>query len=92
VKERALEAGVTDYAKALAKDPYDADATLGLAVAYDRAWKKGCALALLKRLDTLAANPKFAGAAQRSVDRIVDHPDWFKAYRRDALRAVGAAP
>ncbi|MGE0545571.1 MAG: hypothetical protein AB7O24_06510 [Kofleriaceae bacterium] len=74
---------------ALMKDPYNADATLQLALAYDRVYRKGCALALLKRLAALSANPKYARDADRAVGRVTDSEHWFKAYRKDAISAVG---
>ncbi|MGE0868218.1 MAG: hypothetical protein AB7P03_06645 [Kofleriaceae bacterium] len=74
---------------ALTKDPYNAEATLQLAIAYDRVYRKGCALALLKRLAALSANPKYAKDADRAVGRITDQESWFKGYRKDAISAVG---
>lgn len=80
--------GIQHYADALRADPYDAHATLKLALAYDRVLHKGCALAMLHRLDALAQNPKLAQDAQHRIDDIVDNTQWFKGYRKDALSAV----
>src|SRR5690242_2678860 len=59
--------GIQHYADALRADPYDANATLKLAVAYDRVLHKGCALAMLHRLDALAQNPRLAPDAGHRV-------------------------
>jgi hypothetical protein len=80
---RSLE----EYRQALIADPYNAEATLKLALAYDKVLRKGCALAMLKRLDALASNPKFGAEAVKS--RLLDNEQWFKPYRKDALKAAG---
>ncbi|HEY0252395.1 MAG TPA: hypothetical protein VGC41_12760 [Kofleriaceae bacterium] len=77
------------YRSALVKDPYNADATLKLAVAYDKVLRKGCAIVMLKRLASLTNNPKLAPDANRSIQAIPINAGWFKGYRRDALDAVG---
>jgi hypothetical protein len=79
--------GVEQYRQALIADPYNAEATLKLALAYDKVLRKGCALAMLKRLDALAANPKFG--AEPQINRVLDNESWFKPYRNDALKALG---
>lgn len=79
--------GVEEYRQALIADPYNAEATLKLALAYDKVRRKGCALAMLKRLDALAANPKFG--AEPQINRVLDNEQWFKPYRNDALKALG---
>lgn len=80
---------IDKYRNALLKDPYNATATLKLALAYDRVYRKGCAIAMLKRLASLSANPKFAKAATAEIDSIGDNGQWFKHYRKDAMSAVG---
>ena len=83
--------GIDEYAAALRKDPYNAKATLRLALAYDKVRRKGCALALLERLDQLAQNPKFKSEANDAIDEITQRGNrkWFTGYRKDALRVVG---
>lgn len=81
--------GIDEYVAALRKDPFNAKATLKLAVAYDKARRKGCALRLLERLDQLAQNPKLANEANDAIDEITGRRGWFKDYRREALRKVG---
>ena len=83
----SVRRGIATYGEALVKDPYNPEATLKLALAYDRVLRKGCALAMLKRLYKLAGNPTFK--ADASIDRVVDNEQWFKAYRSDALHAIG---
>lgn len=80
---------IDKYRNALVKDPYNPTATLKLALAYDKVYRKGCAIAMLKRLATLAANPKFARVAGAEIDSISDNGQWFKHYRKDAMSAVG---
>jgi hypothetical protein len=80
---------IDKYRNALVKDPYNPAATLKLALAYDKVYRKGCAIAMLKRLATLAANPKFARVAGAEIDSISDNGQWFKHYRKDAMSAVG---
>jgi hypothetical protein len=81
--------GIDEYVAALRKDPFNAKATLKLAVAYDKARRKGCALRLLERLDQLAQNPKLANEANEAIDELLGRRGWFKDYRREALRKVG---
>ncbi len=82
--------GISKLSNALGKDPYNADATLALALAYDKVNRKGCALALLKRLSQLEANAaKFGRAPKALADRVTDTPQWFKGYRKDAIAALG---
>ena len=93
-KDPSAQAGlireaIDKYRNALIKDPYNAEATLKLALAYDKVYRKGCAIAMLKRLATLSANPKFAKTANPTIDSISDNGQWFKRYRKDAMSAVG---
>jgi hypothetical protein len=84
-----IRESVSKYINALSKDPYNAEATLKLALAYDRVYRKGCAVAMLKRLAALSTNPKYARAANPAIDSISDNEQWFKRYRKDAIAAVG---
>jgi hypothetical protein len=82
--------GISKLSNALQKDPYNHDATLALAIAYDKVNRKGCALALLKRLSQLEANAaKFGRGPKALADRVTDTPQWFKGYRKDAIAALG---
>ena len=80
---------IQSYHRALAVDPYDAEATLQLARAYDQVLRKGCALAMLRRLDELAQHPKLGIAAKPRVKKVADNRDWFHDYRKEALDALG---
>jgi hypothetical protein len=85
---------VDKYRTALVKDPFNAEATLGLAIAYDSVYRKGCAIAMLKRLAALGANPTYGRGssphnANAMIDSIDDNAAWFKGYRKDANAAVG---
>jgi hypothetical protein len=89
MKVSLLKDAIDKYRNALIKDPYNVSATLKLAVAYDRVLRKGCAIAMLKRLAALSNNPKFASEANRHIDTIDANTQWFKGYRKDAMQAVG---
>lgn len=80
---------IDKYRNALIKDPYNPTATLKLALAYDKVYRKGCAIVMLKRLATLAANPKFSRVANAEIDSIGDNGQWFKHFRKEAMAAVG---
>jgi lipopolysaccharide biosynthesis regulator YciM len=83
-----LRAAVEEYKQALNADPYSSHATLMLAVAYDRVYRKGCALALLGRLYALSNHPDFQAEATDDINRIRDNRDWFKDYQVEAYKAV----
>ena len=87
VRVEATKRSLQEYRDALIADPFSAEATLKLALAYDKVLRKGCAIAMLKRLDQLAANPKFKAEAAKS--QVLDNEGWFKPYRKDALKALG---
>ncbi|HEY0987532.1 MAG TPA: hypothetical protein VGD80_10795 [Kofleriaceae bacterium] len=84
-----IKEGIDKYRNALLKDPFSPEATLKLALAYDRVYRKGCAIAMLKRLATLSTNPNFAKASNAAIESIGDNSGWFKRYRKDATAAVG---
>ena len=84
-----IKDAIDKYRNALVKDPYSSEATLKLAIAYDRVLRKGCAIAMLKRLAALSNNPKFAQEANRQIDAVGDNSQWFKGYHKDAMAAVG---
>jgi hypothetical protein len=84
-----LKDAIAKYSNALRKDPYNAEATLNLARAYDMVLRKGCAIALLKRLGSLSSFPRFQHDANLKIDSIDDNTGWFKGYRKDAIAAVG---
>ena len=84
-----IKDGIDKYRNALLKDPYNAEATLKLALAYDRVYRKGCAIAMLKRLAALSGNTKMAPEANRNIDSIDANGQWFKDYRKEAMAAVG---
>ena len=86
---QSVQDAISMYREALIKDPYNAEATLKLALAYDRVLRKGCALAMLRRLETLAANPMFHADAEPLIELVEQNPHWFPPYYKLALRAVG---
>jgi hypothetical protein len=84
-----IKDSIDKYINALKRDPYSADATLKLAIAYDRVYRKGCALAMLHRLQSMMKNPKYGKAADALADQINDNAAWFKGYRKEAIAAAG---
>jgi hypothetical protein len=88
-KQDALIDAIDAYGRALASDPFNPDLTLKLALSYDKAYRKGCALALLKRLQRLSNNEKFAKKANPVINEVLDRKDYFQRYRKDAIDAVG---
>ena len=88
-KEALLIDSIQEYGAALSADPYNADATLKLALAYDKVLRKGCALKLIDRLAKMSAHPKLERDANAKLDEIENHKTWFEDYRKDALKATG---
>jgi hypothetical protein len=84
-----ISLAIDKYINALKKDPYNAEATIKLALAYDRVLRKGCALKLLARLPLLEANPTYRSKAKQAADLVGDSKEWFKAYRKEAVAAAG---
>jgi hypothetical protein len=82
---------VTLYRDALIADPYNGEATLKLALAYDRTLRKGCALAMLKRLASLAdsQNRALEDEARPNLQLVKQNAHWFRGYRPIALKAAG---
>jgi hypothetical protein len=91
VTTQAAVTAISLYRDALLADPYNAEATLKLALAYDRTLRKGCALAMLKRLATLAdsQNPALEAEARPNVELVKQNEHWFRGYRPIALKAAG---
>jgi hypothetical protein len=79
---------IEKYKQALNKDPFSAEATYGLAIAYTKVLHKGCTLKLLKRLSDLKQNPKYAPDAQRMIDAAAEQ-NAFKPFKKDAHAALG---
>jgi hypothetical protein len=86
---KATVDAIDRYREALQKDPYDAEATLKLALAYDRVLRKGCALAMLHRLADLADNDKLGTEARPKIELVRQNDHWFRGYRLTALKAAG---
>ncbi|HEY5933714.1 MAG TPA: hypothetical protein VIU61_03745 [Kofleriaceae bacterium] len=84
-----IKDAIDKYRNALQKDPFSAEATLKLALAYDKVYRKGCALKLLARISQLESNPKVGRGAKQAADQVADNKEWFKGYRKDAISAVG---
>lgn len=79
-KSTLVITAINEYKQALAEDPYDSEATYGLAVAYATVYKKQCALDLINRLVALRANPKFESDAKRMLAAAYSEPA-FKPFK-----------
>jgi hypothetical protein len=89
-KVNSIIAAIESYKAALVKDPYNAEATFYLAEAYDMVLRKGCAIALLKRLAALQTHTAPVDERARSkINELMDNPSMFAGYRKDAVTAVG---
>jgi hypothetical protein len=88
-KGALFKAAIEKYRTALQKSPYDANITLKLAVSYDTMLRKGCALALLRRIADLRKHPKFMREANNAGNDVAANGSWFAGYRKDANAAVG---
>lgn len=88
-KAALFKAAIDKYRTALMKNPYDANLTLKLATSYDTMLRKGCALALLRRIGDLRKHPKFNKQADNAANDVAANGSWFAGYRKDANAAVG---
>lgn len=73
---------------ALKADPYGAEPTYKMAVAYAMVGKKGCALALLDRLQQLSKHPDYTDEAERVINRALRDQS-FDIFRKEADQALG---
>lgn len=73
--------------KALVDAPYSAEATYQLAIGYARSRRKGCALAMLKRLSQLEKYDDFQAASKRMISAALDNGE-FQPFRKDADEAM----
>ena len=87
-KARHAKRSLQSYSEALVADPYNAEATLMLAVAYDSFRRKGCALRMLERIGLMRENPALQAEALAAADRVRTNSQWFAEYRNEALKAV----
>jgi hypothetical protein len=73
---------------ALKADPYGPEPTYKMAVAYAMVGKKGCAVALLERLQELTKHPDAGAKADRIINRALRDQS-FEPFRKDADTALG---
>lgn len=84
----SVSEALSKLTNALKADPYGPEATYKMAVAYALVGKKGCAIALLERLQQLTRHPEAMNEAERVVNRALrDHS--FEPFRKDADAALG---
>ena len=74
--------------KGLVDAPYSAEATYSLAIGYARSRRKGCSLAMLKRLAQLEKYDDFTSTAKRLIGDALDNGE-FAPFRKDADEALG---
>ena len=79
---------LSKFRGALAADPYQAEATFKMAVVYAQLRKKGCAVALLKRLAELERHPDFERQAALMIQAAQGESS-FDGFRDEANAAVG---
>jgi hypothetical protein len=79
---------INNYKKALLADPYSAEATYKLAVAYAKVRKKKCAVDLLTRLAALKKHPDYETEAKRMI-QAASQEGAFQGFRKDADGALG---
>ena len=89
IRAKSLVDSIDIYGRALMDDPFNPTLMLKLALAYDKALRKGCAIALLGRLAKLSLHPTYEKATNLIVDEISDQKTYFNRYRDEALRAAG---
>ena len=72
---------IDKYRNALLKDPYNAEATLKLAIAYDKVYRKGCAIAMLQAPRRARRRTRSGGRTANARDRRGRRRtrQWFKA-------------
>jgi hypothetical protein len=73
--------------KGLVDAPYSARATYQLAIGYARSRRKGCALAMLKRLAQLEKYDDFNAEAKRQISAALDNGE-FQPFRKEADEAM----
>lgn len=84
----AVKDAISKLKNSLRADPYSPQATYNMAVAYALVGKKGCAVALLQRLNDLTKMPAVESSAARIIDRANRDPR-FDLFRKDADAAMG---
>ena len=73
--------------KALVDAPYSAEATYQLAIGYARSRRRGCSLAMLKRLAALEKYDDFTATAKRLINEALDNGE-FQPFRKQADEAM----
>jgi hypothetical protein len=74
--------------KGLVDAPYSAEATYSLAIGYAKSRRRGCSLAMLKRLAQLEKYDDFATTAKRLIGDALDNGE-FAPFRKQADEALG---
>ncbi len=74
--------------KGLVDAPYSVEATYSLAIGYARSRRRGCSLAMLKRLAQLEKYDDFNTAAKRLIGDALDNGE-FQPFRKQADEALG---
>jgi hypothetical protein len=87
-RKDVIVGAMATLANALRIDPYGAEPTYKLAMAYAMVGRRSCSLALLERLKLLAQMADGEAEAARTIERAARDPA-FEAFRTDARRALG---
>jgi hypothetical protein len=92
-REDYMTQAVDDYITALRADPYNVQATYGLAAAYAQIGRKQCTLNLLNRLLQMRSHPSKHAEVEQVIDRLLGRkttldPDFSQMRRDDRFRAL----
>ena len=86
-KEQMLSDAVNDFLTSLAADPYNVEATYGLAAAYAVIGRKQCSINLLTRLLQMRPHPSKHAEVEAAIDRLLGRKQAldadFSSMRRD---------
>ena len=92
-KEQMITSAVNDFLTALAADPYNVNATYGLAAAYAQIGRKQCSINLLTRLLQMRPHPSKHGEVEAAIDRLLGRkqaldPDFMPMRRDERFRTL----
>jgi hypothetical protein len=92
-KEQMISDAVNDFLTALAADPYNVNATYGLAGAYAVIGRKQCSINLLTRLLQMRPHPSKHAEVEAAIDRLLGRhqaldPDFAPMRRDERFRAL----
>ena len=92
-REQYTTEAVSDFITALAADPYNVNATYGLAAAYAKIGRKQCTINLLQRLLQMRPHPSKHAEVEMHLDKLLGRkqvldPDFSDMRRDERFRAL----